>query len=260
MHTTLFQLANILFILIHKAVNLLNAIVLHFFVQNCCRLNLELVITSDGSHTLFVPELCEHYHSIHGAVQESALVYIKNGLEFCSANPLKIFEVGFGTGLNALLTATSRSAEKRIIHYSTIEKFPVPESIISKLNHRSFTGKKESAIFDKIHEAKWGSFEKITEYFYIRKIKCDLVSDQIEGKYDLIYFDAFGPDKQPDIWSGGVFGKIAEITLPGGVLVTYSAKGEVKRLLKSNGFKVELLPGPPGKREMIRAIKLKKFI
>ena len=239
---------------------MLNAIVLHFFVQNCCQLNLELIITSDGSHTLFVPELNEHYHSIHGAVQESALVYIKNGLEYCGADPLNIFEVGFGTGLNALLTATSATGKKRIVHYTAVEKFPVPENIINRLNHWNFTIRKEREIFDKIHSAKWGSFEKISGHFYLKKIKCDLVSDQLQGKYDLIYFDAFGPDKQPDIWSGAVFGKISDITLPGGVFVTYSAKGEVRRLLKSNGFKVDLLPGPKGKREMIRAIKLKKFI
>jgi tRNA U34 5-methylaminomethyl-2-thiouridine-forming methyltransferase MnmC len=222
-------------------------------------MKVELVVTSDGSHTLFVPDLNEHYHSIHGAVQESALVYIKNGLEFCSTDPLKIFEVGFGTGLNALLTATSGSSKKRMIHYTSIEKFPVPDNVINKLNHWVFTGNNEKEIFDRIHRAKWGTFGKITRNFYLKKIKCDLVSDPIEGKYDLIYFDAFGPDKQPAIWTGSVLNKISEITQPGGVFVTYSTKGEVKRLLKSNGFKVDILPGPPGKREVLRAIKVKKF-
>jgi tRNA U34 5-methylaminomethyl-2-thiouridine-forming methyltransferase MnmC len=222
------------------------------------QLNLELVLTSDGSHTLFNPELNEHYHSIHGAVQESALVYIKNGLDYCKGDSLNIFEAGFGTGLNALLTAVSENVSKRIIHYTSIEKYPVPEGIINQLNHWNFTATKVREIFDRIHQAGWGSFEKITPYFFIKKIKCDLVKDPVEGKFGLIYFDAFGPSKQPDIWTGNVFGKIAEITLPGGVFVTYSAKGEVKRMLKSNGFKVEMLPGPPGKREMIRAIKLKK--
>lgn len=222
-------------------------------------MNPELIITSDGSHTLFVPELNEHYHSIHGAVQESALVYIKNGLEYCHAGQLNIFEAGFGTGLNALLTAVSATDNKRLIHYTSVEKYPVPESIINQLNHRSFTGSKEKEIFDKIHQTRWGSLEEITPFFYLKKIQCDLITYPVEGEYDLIYFDAFGPDKQPDIWSESVFGKISEITLPGGVFVTYSAKGAVKRVLKLNGFKVELLPGPPGKREMIRATKLKKF-
>jgi tRNA U34 5-methylaminomethyl-2-thiouridine-forming methyltransferase MnmC len=221
---------------------------------------LELLKTSDGSHTIFVPELNEHYHSVHGAVQESALVYIRNGLEFCSADPLSVFEVGFGTGLNALLTATAASVSKRTIKYTSIEKFPVPDHLLHQLNHTSFAGEKAGEIFDKIHKAKWGEFEKITGNFHLRKMICDLVSDPVEGEYDLIYFDAFGPDKQPEIWTPEVFKKISDITLAGGVFVTYSAKGTVKRLLKSNGFKVELLPGPPGKREMIRAINLKKFI
>jgi tRNA U34 5-methylaminomethyl-2-thiouridine-forming methyltransferase MnmC len=216
----------------------------------------ELILTSDGSHTIYVPELKEHYHSIHGAVQESSLVYIRNGLEFCSSNPLNIFEVGFGTGLNALLTAISDSSKERIIHYTSIEKYPLPLSVIKTLNHWSFAGKEGKMISDKMHNSRWGFFEKITETFYLKKIEGDLISDEIEGKFDLIFFDAFGPDKQPDIWTSPVFNKISEMTVKGGIFVTYSAKGEVKRLLRSNGFKVTMLPGPPGKREMIRAIKL----
>ena len=216
----------------------------------------QLIITSDGSHTIFVPELNEHYHSIHGAVQESSLVYIKNGLHFCSTNPLNIFEVGFGTGLNTLLTAISDSDKSRLIYYTSIEKYPLPISLIKTLNHGAIAGEAGKHIFDKIHNSKWGFFEKITEYFYLKKIKCDLVTDKIEGKFDLIYFDAFGPDKQPDMWTRSVFEKISEITLSGGLFLTYSAKGEVKRLLKANGFKVAMLHGPPGKREMIRATKI----
>lgn len=216
----------------------------------------QLIITSDGSHTIFVPELNEHYHSIHGAVQESSLVYIKNGSEFCDADPLNIFEVGFGTGLNALLTAISNSDKSRLIYYTSIEKYPLPLNVIKTLNHRAFTGEAGNHIFDKIHHSKWGLFEKITEFFFLKKIKCDLVKDKIEGKFDLIYFDAFGPDKQPDMWTQSVFEKISGITLSGGLFLTYSAKGEVKRLLKSNGFIITMLPGPPGKREMIRATKI----
>ena len=216
----------------------------------------ELVITSDGSHTIFVPELNEHYHSIHGAVQESSLVYIKNGLEFCTTNPLSIFEVGFGTGLNTLLTAISNNDNKRIIHYTSIEKHPISISVINTLNHWNFAGSNGKQIFNSIHTAKWGSFEKISDSFYLKKIRGDLVEDRIEGKFNLIYFDAFGPDKQPEIWTQNVFEKIAEITVSGGILVTYSAKGAIKRLLRVNGFKVSMLPGPPGKREMIRATKL----
>ena len=216
----------------------------------------ELIITSDGSHTIFVPELNEHYHSIHGAVQESLLVYIKNGLEFCAANPLSIFEVGFGTGLNALLTAISDHGNKRIIHYTSIEKYPVSINVINTLNHWHFAGNNGKQIFDSIQNAKWGSFEKITDHFYLKKTVGDLVKDKIEGKFNLIYFDAFGPDKQPEIWTRDIFEKISEVTVNGGILVTYSAKGAVRRALKDNGFKVIRLPGPPGKHEMIRATKL----
>ena len=216
----------------------------------------ELIITSDGSHTIFVPELNEHYHSFHGAVQESATVYIKNGLDFCETNPLNIFEAGFGTGLNVLLTAISDTQKKRIIHYTSIEKYPLPDNLIQSLNHWSFAGDKGRQIFNSIHNSKWGLFGKITENFYLKKIKCDIIKDNIEGKFDLVYFDAFGPDKQPEIWTLNVFKKIAEVTACNGILVTYSAKGEVKRILKACGFEISLLPGPPGKREMIRAIRL----
>ena len=216
----------------------------------------QLIITSDGSHTIFVPELNEHYHSIHGAVQESALVYIKNGLDFCETNPLNIFEVGFGTGLNALLTAISHTHKKRIIYYTSIEKYPISKSVIKTLNHRYFAGSEGKQVFEKIHNSNWGSFEKITGYFYLKKIKGDLVIDHIEGKFDLIYFDAFGPDKQPEMWTRERFAGIAAVTNKNGVLVTYSAKGEVKRNLKACGFDVTLLPGPLGKRQMIRAVKI----
>ena len=215
----------------------------------------QIIITSDGSHTIFVPELKEHYHSIHGAVQESSMVYIENGLGFCKTNPLNIFEVGFGTGLNALLTATSMYAEKRIIYYTSIEKDPLSINVINTLNHWRFAGNKGKKVFDFIRNAEWGEFEELSNTFFLRKIKGDMIKDNIEGKFDLVFFDAFGPDKQPEIWSKEVFEKISEITNAGGIFVTYSAKGEVRRLLRKNGFVVTLLPGPPGKREMIRATK-----
>jgi tRNA U34 5-methylaminomethyl-2-thiouridine-forming methyltransferase MnmC len=215
----------------------------------------QLITTSDGSHTIFVPELNEHYHSIHGAVQESSLVYIENGLGFCKTNPLNVFEVGFGTGLNALLTATSDYAEKLTIYYTSIEKEPLSKSVINTLNHWRFAGRNGKKIFDLIQNTRWGEFEKLSNNFYLRKIKGDLIKDNIEGKFDVIFFDAFGPDKQPEIWSQEIFEKISEITNTGGIFVTYSAKGEVRRLLREYGFVVTLLPGPPGKREMIRATK-----
>jgi len=215
----------------------------------------QLVTTFDGSHTIFVPELNEHYHSIHGAVQESMIVFIRNGFEYCQANPVNILEIGFGTGLNALLTAVKCINTNRKTIYTSIEKNPLTENLINKLNHWSFAGEKGKQIFDSIHSSEWGFFKKITENFNLKKLKCDLLRDDIEGKFDLIYFDAFGPDKQPEMWTWNVFMKLAEVTASKGILVTYSAKGEVKRILKSCGFKISLLPGPPGKREMIRAVK-----
>jgi tRNA U34 5-methylaminomethyl-2-thiouridine-forming methyltransferase MnmC len=202
-----------------------------------------------------VPELNEHYHSIHGAVQESTIVFIRNGFEYCQADPVNILEIGFGTGLNALLTAEKCINTKRKAFYTSIEKNPLKENLTNKLNHWTFAGEKGKQIFDSIHSSKWGFFEKITENFDLKKLKCDLISEDIEGRFDLIYFDAFSPDKQPEMWTRDVFMKLTEVTVSKGILVTYSAKGEVKRILKSCGFNIDLLPGPPGKREMIRAIK-----
>jgi tRNA U34 5-methylaminomethyl-2-thiouridine-forming methyltransferase MnmC len=215
----------------------------------------KLIKTSDGSHTIYVADLNEHYHSIHGAVQESSIVYIANGLGFSDVDPVNILEVGFGTGLNALLTAVSGFSRNRKIVYTSIEKYPLPESLVRNINHWSYAGAEGKTIFDKIHSAGWGKTEEITSDFFLRKLESDLTVDVIEGKFNLIYFDAFGPEKQPEMWSDSVIRKISEATERGGIFVTYSAKGEVRRLLKAHGFKVTMLPGPPGKREMIRAIK-----
>lgn len=216
----------------------------------------ELVITADGSHTIYVPELNEHYHSVNGAVQESNHVFIKNGYDYSKADPLRIFEVGFGTGLNVLITASKSLKDKRKVIYTTIEKFPLKTSLIESLNYDTFAGISGKELFKKIHSVTWDKFSAIHNYFELKKINGDLMEDRLTGDFDLIYFDAFGPDKQPDMWSREVFRRIAEITSKGGLLTTYSAKGEIKRILKENGFIVELLPGPPGKRQMIRAIKI----
>jgi tRNA U34 5-methylaminomethyl-2-thiouridine-forming methyltransferase MnmC len=216
----------------------------------------QLVITSDGSHTIFVPELNEHYHSVHGAVQESEYIFIERGFAFCKADPVNIFEVGFGTGLNALLTAVNNSDKNRKVFYTSVEKYPVEDKLVQLLNHNMFAGDEGERKFKLIHSATWGEMHNICNNFNIRKIHGDLLTDKFSGNYDLIYFDAFGPDKQPEMWSSAIFEKISEITKPGGILVTYSAKGQVKRNLRAAGFEVTLLPGPPGKRQIIRAIKI----
>ena len=216
----------------------------------------EIRQTSDGSHTLYVPELDEHYHSIHGAIQESEHIFIGNGFDYCKRDPVYIFEAGFGTGLNALLTALRCLTGNREVFYYSIEKYPVEEKIIEKLNYPQLTGNEGYIIFKHIHSCSWGSIHKICKNFNLIKIKGDLTVSVPDGVFDLIYFDAFGPGKQPEMWSPEIFMKISNITIPGSIFVTYSAMGEVKRNLKSVGFDVKLLPGPPGKRHIIRAIKI----
>ena len=215
-----------------------------------------IVTTSDGSHTIYVPELKEHYHSIHGAVQESNHIFINNGFDVCKAEPVKIFEVGFGTGLNALLTAIRSINSKRQVYYTSIEKYPLDKSVTDVLNHAVFAGPQGETLYKQIHNAQPGIMTPVCSTFNIEKIIGDLVTDLLSGSYDLIYFDAFGPDKQPEIWSLQVFEKISAITKPGGILVTYSCKGDVKRKLREVGFDTMLCPGPPGKRHILRACKI----
>jgi len=215
----------------------------------------QIVKTSDGSDTIFVPELNEHYHSVHGAVQESEHIFVKNGFDYCKADPINIFEAGFGTGLNAFLTAVRNKSFSRIVNYISIERYPLPADFAFKLNHHLFTGDGSREIFESMHTAPWNSATEICSNFTLTKIEGDLRSATLSGLYDLIYFDAFGPDKQPDMWTADIFNKISEITKQQGILLTYSAKGDVKRKLRACGFEVKLLPGPPGKRHIIRAIK-----
>jgi tRNA U34 5-methylaminomethyl-2-thiouridine-forming methyltransferase MnmC len=215
----------------------------------------QLITTSDGSHTIYVPELNEHYHSIHGAVQESDFIFINTGFGMSDANPLNIFEIGFGTGLNALLTALKSISGMREVNYTSIEKYPVDDTIIRSLNHHLYAGEYGKELSDLIHSAPWEIRVNICKNFSLLKIKGDLTIFPLKGQYNLIYFDAFGPDKQPEMWTPEVFSSIASVTEKGGSLVTYSAKGEVKRTLRGCGFEVALLPGPPGKRQIIRAVK-----
>jgi tRNA U34 5-methylaminomethyl-2-thiouridine-forming methyltransferase MnmC len=215
----------------------------------------ELIITSDGSHTIFVPELNEHYHSIHGAVQESNIIFINSGFKFSKEDPLNIFEVGFGTGLNAFLTAVESSKGNRKINYTTIEKYPLDAALINKLNHKDFADNYGLEIYNRIQSSPWEEFTEISDTFTLKKLKGDFTTTNPGNTYDLIYFDAFGPDKQPEMWTREIFERIAVMTRRDGIFVTYSAKGEVKRNLLACGFQVTLQPGPPGKRQIIRAIK-----
>lgn len=216
----------------------------------------QIITTEDGSHTLFVPELKEHYHSIHGAIGESDFIFINSGLRYSKADPVRIFEVGFGTGLNAFLTAIEASIQKKKIFYTAIEKYPLSGSVTDELNYKEFFPIEYAYLFDMIHEAQWNNMGNITEYFILNKTECDLAKYETRDRFDLIYFDAFSPDKQPEMWTDDVFERISELTVRDGILVTYSAKGSVRRSLKRAGFDVALLPGPPGKRQIIRAVKI----
>ena len=168
---------------------------------------------------------------------------------------MNIFEVGFGTGLNTLLTAIKSKTGTRKVHYCSIEKYPLEETIIRLLNYSQYAGEEGEKIFNLIHSSPWNTRVNICTNFILKKIYGDITAIPLSGKYDLIYFDAFGPDKQPEMWTKEIFDAIASVTNENGILVTYSAKGEVKRNLKACGFEVYLLPGPPGKRQIIRAVK-----
>ena len=225
----------------------------------------QLIFTADGSHTLFNKALNETYHSKNGALQESLHVFIQNGLvHFINKNPVKtihIFEVGFGTGLNAILTLKEAMNRNVKIKYTCLEAYPLSIDTINQLNYL----KEESAIlkslFDKMHHCNWNEWVEINEHFSIYKIenKLELITTnrllQINHPFDMIYFDAFAPDKQPELWTTTIFKTIFATMKIGSILVTYSAKGDVKRALREAGFIVKRLAGPIGKRHMLCARK-----
>lgn len=215
-------------------------------------------ITADGSPTLYLPEMDEHYHSVKGALAESLHVFIQTGFRHTSANPLTIFEAGFGTGLNAFLTLLESETSRRKVIYYTIELYPLSIEQVNALQYPQITAPENARYFEAIHQAEWDTPVEISPYFTICKIKDDLTRIALPAKsFGLIYYDAFAPEKQPDLWSEEIFSKISEAMCPGGILTTYCAKGEVRRKLQKSGFSVERLQGPPGgKREILRATKL----
>ncbi|MFO8234201.1 MAG: tRNA (5-methylaminomethyl-2-thiouridine)(34)-methyltransferase MnmD [Bacteroidales bacterium] len=216
----------------------------------------KIITTEDGSHTLYQPELKEYYHSVHGAIQESKHVFIDNGLHYTHIDPVNILEIGFGTGLNAILTCLDALQNQRLTDYTAIEKYPLDSEVIDQLNYTNFFDSQGAELFNTIHRAKWGTPKMITSLFSITKYRADFTGVDISGTYDIVFFDAFAPEKQPDMWSMENFSRLFLALNDKGVLVTYSAKGLVKRRLEEVGFRVVKLPGPPGKREMIRAEKL----
>lgn len=215
-----------------------------------------LLLTEDGSHTLYVDKLDEPYHSIHGALQESMHVFIKQGLQTVSKSPMRILEIGFGTGLNALLTLKFARPSRQEVHYHAVEKYPLTREEYTQLNFEEHLEGFPRGSLNHLHEAPWGKTVFLTDNFALFKEQADFRSMQPAGTFDLVYFDAFSPDKQPELWSERVFSTIEKCTHTDSVLVTYSSKGLVRRTLISCGFKIQKVAGPPGKREMIRAVRI----
>ncbi len=226
---------------------------------------MEIITTEDGSNSIYLPEIDETYHSSHGAIQESQHIFINLGLFETTKSKIKILEVGFGTGLNAYLTAIQSSNH---IEYTTFELFPLKFETIKTLNY-DLRLKASKELFLNLHQASWGNTCSINSKFELLKMQADFSKYNLnnltnlnpdgvgdEELFDLVYFDAFSPEKQPELWTLEIFSKIYNQCSDGAILTTYCAKGQVRRNLQNAGFKVERLPGPPGKREVLRARKI----
>ncbi|NHF57901.1 tRNA (5-methylaminomethyl-2-thiouridine)(34)-methyltransferase MnmD [Flavobacteriaceae bacterium TP-CH-4] len=215
-----------------------------------------IITTADGSKTIHLEEWNEQYHSKHGAIQEAYHVFIKNGLALFKKRDIHILEIGFGTGLNALITLLEAGNYLLNVHYTGVEAYPVVSEEWQALNYISeLKAETLKPHFKKMHECPWGKEVLISDYFSFQKQHKKFAAVADENLFDLIYFDAFGARVQPELWTETIFVKMFKAMKPKGVLVTYSAKGSVRRAMQSAGFLVERLPGPPGKREMLRATK-----
>lgn len=226
----------------------------------------EVVITGDGSSTIHLPEWDEQYHSKHGAIQEAYHVFIKSGLHYLynlpnsnfkdASQSLSVLEIGFGTGLNTFITLLEANKLEVNISYNGVEGYPVSAEEINQLNYASeLKTNNEALLFKELHDVTWEKPHKITPNFELTKTNLFFAEIEDKNKYNLIYFDAFGARVQPELWTESIFLKMYEALQKNGVLVTYSAKGSVRRAMQAVGFEVERLPGPPGKREMLRATK-----
>ena len=217
----------------------------------------EIIETADGSKTIRLIDLDENYHSSHGALQEAVHVFIKNGLdEFKDKSQISIFEMGFGTGLNTYLSAIKSNELKLKVEYFGVEAFPVSETEILALDYSKFGGELNKDLYKRIHTASWNEMNAIGDFFSLKKIHSTLQNIDLEADFfDIVYYDAFGPRAQEEMWTLELFQKMYDSIKSGGFLVTYCAKGQVKRNMKAVGFTIEALPGPPGKREMTRAWK-----
>lgn len=218
----------------------------------------QLQLTADGSHTLYIPEMDEHYHSVNGAIQESSHIFIGAGLHSVEKEDIQLLEIGFGTGLNALLTWKEAELSGRFRHitYHTIERYPLPEEITSRLNYGEQVWPERKSCFDLLHRAEWNKPVDLSGCFTLHKIEGDSNTCPLPDNINLIYMDAFAPEKQPEMWNEAFYHKLYTHSVEGAVLVTYCAKGEVRRTMQSAGFDMERLPGPPGKRHILRGRKI----
>jgi len=224
--------------------------------QSSTKADYDLIITEDGSHTLFVPAIDECYHSTHGAVQESKHIFIEAALKQCTKTEIRVLEIGFGTGLNAFLTMIEAERSDKKIHYTSLEKYPVEVGKALQLNYPEAFPAVSRESFELLHTSVWGEEVQIGSNFWLTKTEADFTQFNFNEMFDVVYFDAFSPEKQPEMWSVELFEKIFIQCNPGAALTTYCAKGVVRRAMQSAGFQVERLPGPPGKRQMLRSTKI----
>ncbi len=216
-----------------------------------------LFLTGDGSHSIQSEKFKVAYHSIHGAIQETEHVFIQAGLvkRLETKKKISILETGLGTGLNAFMSYLFAERHKIHLHYTSLEAYPVQEDLYKILNFAEQLGSDQAAQLQGIHTSDWNKSISLSEYFTFEKVLTDFNDYDFPSKFDLIYFDAFAPTSQPEFWEVPFLRKNYNCLLPGGMLTTYCAKGSFKRALKEVGFTVESIPGPPRKREMVRAVK-----
>lgn len=225
-----------------------------------CKTNIELNIatpTADGFNTLYSNRFGAHYHSVNGAYTECTHIFINHGLNYATAAGahINILEVGFGTGLNAALTATQAESTGTTVHYTSLDLYPIATDKLQLLNYPQALCPSAAERWQKIVNCQWNKRCVISDSFSIEKIQADFTLWSTSNRFNLIYFDAFAPNNQPEMWTDQQFIKLHGCLCNGGVLVTYSSKGTVKQALRNAGFKVERLPGPPGKRHIVRAVK-----
>lgn len=216
----------------------------------------QLVITDDGSPSIRVEDLEENFHSSHGALQEAEHVFIRNGLDATTSDTIEVFEIGLGTGLNAFLSAQWANKHTKSIRYTAIELFPLEAKLFRSFAEVIAEKLSENRYLQAIYDAEWNTDVRINPSFILHKVNDDILRFTPEkAAYDIVFFDAFGFHAQPELWSFQVLQKMKELLRPEGMFVTYASRGQLKRDLKTLGFSLESLPGPPGKREMLRATK-----